>query len=204
MKLDELPRKAVLGYLEAARLPLTAAERALGKTKGTWGPTIAVDRFQAKVKDVAGSVLKDDTLRADAKLQHAALDERLKAVEGKAEAERLRRQADEQLRRDQRAVQEAKREVVQRDQQREAAIEQTIDAKERAVTEKTVAKKTAARKVASAQDKALQQRETAVQREVLTKESKALNDQRAATEAKAEVLELEDKLNEVKSARKRA
>ena len=44
MKLDELPRKAVLGYLELARYPLTAAERALGKTEGTWAPTLAADR----------------------------------------------------------------------------------------------------------------------------------------------------------------
>jgi hypothetical protein len=202
MKIDELPRKAFLGYLELTRLPLTAAERALKRTEGTWGPTMAADRLQAKLKNAAGSLLNDETLLADARMQTAALDERMRAAEARAEAERIRREADAKLAQDQRAVQEAKRDVLKRDEQREQVIDARIEAEERKVVQKTVAKKNTARKVASAQEDALEQRETAAKREILGKESKALNDQRAATEAKAEVLDLEDKLNEVKAARK--
>ena len=202
MKIEELPRKAVLGYLELTRLPLTAAERALKRTEGTWAPTIAADRLQAKVKGAVGSFLKDETLVADARLQTAALDERIRAATKEAEAERIRRDADKRLAKEQRAAQEAKREVAKRDELREDAIDAQVAAKERKVAEKTAAKKTTARKIATAQENALEQRETAAKREQLAKEQKALNDERAATEAKAEVLDLEDKLNEVKAARK--
>ena len=189
-------------YLELARLPLTAAERALGRTQGTWAPTLAADRLQAKVKRFAGSLLKDETLQSDAKLQLTAIDERTRAASMEAEAEQIRRQADERLAQEQRAAQEAKREVAKRDELREQAVDAQVAAKERKVTQKAVAKKTTARKVASAQEQALEQRETAAKREQLAEESKALNDERAATEAKAEVLDLEDKLNEAKAARK--
>ena len=204
MKIDELPRKAVLGYLELTRLPLTATERALGKTEGTWPPTIAVDRLQARVKEMAGTALRDDTLLADARLQYAALDERLRAAEEEARAEQIRRSADARLENERKAADAAEREVKARAEQREDAVEKAAEAKERQVREKAAEKKAVARKVEQAQQDALEQRETVAKREGLQKESKALNDQRAAAEAKAEVLELEDKLNEVKAARKRA
>jgi hypothetical protein len=93
MRPKELSRKAVLGSLEITRLPLTAAERALGKTERNWAPTIIVDRFQARVKEIAGTVLRDETLRADAKLQNAALDERLRASIAEDTADRVRAEA---------------------------------------------------------------------------------------------------------------
>jgi hypothetical protein len=190
MKVDEIPRKALLGYLELSRLPLTAAERALGRTEGTWPLTIAADRMQAAIKDVAATVLRDETLRADAKLQRAALDERLRAADAEAEAERIRRQADENLRREQRAAQEAKAEVAKRDAQRD-----------RQVTKQVAQKKTTARKVAAAQEEALEQREAKATREQLAKEAVAVREQRAAVEAKAEALALEDELARAKAAR---
>jgi hypothetical protein len=204
MKIDELPRKAVLGYLELTRLPLTATERVLGKTEGTWRPTIAVDRLQARVKELAGAALRDDALVADARIQNAALDERLRAAEEELRAAQIRRAADEQLVKERESAAAAEREAKQRAQQRDAAVEQATEAKERRVRQAAAEKKAAARKIEQAQQDALEQRETIAKREVLKKESKALNDQRAAAEAKAEVLELEDKLNEVKAARKRA
>jgi hypothetical protein len=120
-------------------------------------------------------------------------DERMRAVAAESEAARIRREADERLRAEQRAAAEAAREVERREEQRERQVEQT-----------TQAKKAQVRTQAAKQDKALEQREDAVAREVLAKEAKALNDQRAAAEAKAEVLDLEDKLNATKAARKRA
>ena len=193
MKIDELPRRAVLGYLELARLPLTAAERALGKTEGTWPVTIAADRVQARVKEVAATVLRDKTLEADARLQSAALDERVKAVAAEAESDRLKADADDQLHREQRAAQEAKAEVAQREAQRERQVEKKVGAK-----------KANARKAASAEDRALEQRQTLAKRAGLAKEAKSVREQRAAAEAKAEVLDLEDKLTEAKADRRRA
>ena len=191
MKIDELPRMAVLGYLEVTRLPLTAAERALGKAEGNWAPTIVVDRFQARVKEIAGTVLRDETLLADAKLQNASLDERLRASIAEDTADRVRAEADANLVKEQKAAQAAKREVAKRDDLREQIVEDQADAKRAAV-----------RETAAKQQKVVAKRATSAKRESLADESKALNDQRAAAEAKAEVLDLEDKLNEVKAARK--
>jgi hypothetical protein len=191
VKIDELPRKAVLGYLELTRLPLTAAERALGKTEGTWPLTIATDRVQATIKDVAGTILRDETLKADARLQHAALDERTRAAEAEAEADRIRAEADDRLRREKQAADEAKAEVARRDAQRDRAVDKQVGAK-----------KATARKVAAAQDEALEQRANNATRETLAKESSAVREQRAALEAKAEALELEDELEAARAARK--
>ena len=204
MKIEELPRKAVLGYLELTRLPLTATERVLRKTEGTWAPTIAVDRLQARVKEMAGAALRDDALVADARLQNAALDERLRAAEEEARAEQIRRTADQQLVAEREAAAAAEREAKARAEQRDKAVQAEAEAKERRAREQAAQKKAAARKIEQAQQEALERRETATKREVLKKESKALNDQRAAAEAKAEVLDLQDKLDEVKTARKRA
>ena len=129
MKIDELPRKAVLGYLELSRLPLTATERVLRKTEGTWAPTIAVDRLQARVKELAGTALRDDALVADARLQNAALDERLRAVEEEARAEQIRDTADERLNAERAAATAAERQVKARAEQREQAVEQAAEAK---------------------------------------------------------------------------
>lgn len=193
MKIDELPRKAVLGYLELTRLPLTAAERALGRTEGTWPITIAADRLQAMVKDAAGTVLRDEHLKAAAKLQTAALDERMRALHAETRAERIREQADEQLARERRAAQEAKAEVATRDAARERQVEKKVGAE-----------KSAARKVADAEDEVLSTREAAAEREQLAAEAEALRDERAAIEAKAEAIDLEDELAAVREARKQA
>jgi len=204
MKIDELPRKAVTSYLELTRLPLTQVERVLGKQGTAWAPAIAVDRLQAKIKGAAGSLLNDETLLADARLQQGALDELTRAATLEAEAAALREQANEQLRAEQAAAAADAAEVRERAEARERAVEQQEAAERAKVAQKTAAKKSSARKIAAAQEEAIDLREAKARKEALVAESAAVREERAAIEAKAEALAIEDRLQATKAARKRS
>src|SRR5688572_7058175 len=107
---------AVDSYLKLVRLPLDGAAAIVpGVNPETAG--LALDRVDATVRDLAGALLIDQTLRQDAAVRRAATDERVRAVQLRAEAERKREQADERAGETHQQAEQKRRQAAQRAEQ---------------------------------------------------------------------------------------
>jgi hypothetical protein len=93
-----LPRTAVGGYIKLARLPFDAAIGALPGSRTGRGAraSVALDRVEARLRGVAGALLLDSELRADARRRQLAADERGHALRLRNEAEQRRQNGAQQ------------------------------------------------------------------------------------------------------------
>src|SRR5204863_8020691 len=90
MSLRAISRSAVGGYVKLVRLPLDAAVwlRPRNRGNGHAAGTIAVDRFEARLRSIAGRTLRDEELVRDADRRRLAANERERADNLRAEADR--------------------------------------------------------------------------------------------------------------------
>jgi hypothetical protein len=187
------------------RLPLTGVET-ITRQRGndSWPPAIAFEAFAASAKQVVGSILRDDALVDEGRIQQAKVAELRQALELEVEADQTRAQADAQLeaRREQ-SEQERKR-VEEQARQREQAIE-----REKAAAEQQAARD--AREKAETVGKIDQLREkrvTATERQArlvrVNEESAVLAQQRQAVKAKDTAVKAAQAVEQKKAARKRA
>ena len=103
MGMREIPRSAVGGAVKLTRLPLDIVVSMLpgdGDGDGSGAKpaaAIAVDRFEATLRDAAGIVLFDSELREDAMRRRIAADERERELGLRTEAERRSAEADDRF-----------------------------------------------------------------------------------------------------------
>src|SRR6059058_2112047 len=99
MNVRVIPRTAVTGYLKLVRTPLDSAIRLLPGSNGDGAkPTrLAVDRADATVRSVAGSLLADPVLREDGARRHQAARERERGMRLRSQAAETAEQADARL-----------------------------------------------------------------------------------------------------------
>ncbi len=201
--LKKISRTAVDGYLKVVRTPADAVlSRAKSERSKALG--LKVDRADATARSVAGTALRDVTLKDDARKRRAAADERERAL-------RLRGVAEEHL--THAAEQEREAEAAAEKRRREAALEAERK-KQQAKRRKEGAKKSAAKKSAerkgSAKQRATETKAEAAKqakREKLAQlESKeaALAEKEAAVNATDEAKRLADAAAEAKAKRKNA
>jgi hypothetical protein len=88
MHIQHFPGTVVRTGLGVVRLPLTAVEVIAGHNQdGTaWPPSLAFESFEAAAKQVAGSLLRDDTLVQEGRLAQAKVAQLRKATELEAVA----------------------------------------------------------------------------------------------------------------------
>ena len=151
MKIEQIPRDALSLWLQAVRLPLTAAEAVVkrGEDTAMWPPAIAFEKAEAAVKGFVGNLVHDDALIGQANLQRAEVTKREEALLKRAEAETTRIQAhrdaedrDAELDRKREQTEQAAAERVDRiERERSEAERRTQEraAKKRAVTRKQAA-----------------------------------------------------------------
>ncbi len=204
MQIQQLPGRVVGTYLQALRLPISAAESLLRRTGAgdAWGPAMAFDSFGASIKQLVGSVAGDPELATQGRLQQAKVTELRRAVELKAEAEGRKAQADVELR-ERREADEARREQVgQTAEVREAQLERERQERERRLEEKAARKAKAVAEAEAAANQAVARQERSARATRLAVEREALVEEQEAVEAKGEVLELDRQLQASKQARK--
>src|SRR5690242_16314059 len=99
MNVRTLPRTAVEGYLRLVRVPLDGAISLLpGNGTGTKpAAELALDRLDARLRSVIGTLLSDPALRQDAERRRHAVLERERALGLRAEAEARSEEADSRL-----------------------------------------------------------------------------------------------------------
>jgi hypothetical protein len=86
-------RLGVEASVRAARLPFDLGTRLVGAVDSPLA--LAVDRADARVRALAGFVLRDSDLQDDAERRHAATDERVRALRLREQAEDVSERADE-------------------------------------------------------------------------------------------------------------
>src|SRR5204862_826084 len=97
MNVRVIPRTAVRGYLKLVRTPVDSVIRLLPDGNGDGAkPTaqLAVDRADATVRSVAGSLLGDSVLREDGARRHQAARERERGLRLRGQAAQTADQAD--------------------------------------------------------------------------------------------------------------
>ncbi len=201
--LQTIPRTVVRSYLQAARLPLTAAESVLKKTdQKDWAPTLAFDAAEATVLQFVGSLLKDDDLVTQGKLAEARVSQLRKAAELEATAEAKRAEANADYGQRVDADEARKRQIAEQANQREAALAQEKARKQREADERARKQTEAAHKIEVAQKKVVTKQERAAKTTRINAEQAALADERRALVAEETVLDLDAALRSTKAARK--
>lgn len=185
MDIRSIPRKILNTQLRLARAPF---DRVLGQNP-------MVDAAEAAIRDTAGTVLRDDTLRQDAALQRAKAEQLKEAARLAAEAERTRRQAEAEYAQD---VEQAQREA----EQRQAEIEQERQAKTRQVREETARKKATTQKVAQARQERIREEEAKAQLQAAAAEAEALDAKQEELAIREEANRLADAAKSVRTRRK--
>lgn len=205
MSMRTIPRSAVGGALKLARLPLDVAISLLPRNGDGARPaaSIAVDRWEATLREVAGYALADDELREDAIRRRAAADERARALRLREAAERRRGEADERIddrvetAEQQRAAAEERAERRRRRAEREAAE------RKRAAARTETRRKAAAREARAKVDEAIEEQADEARLEQLEAEAKALEEREVALTAEAEAQRLQDAATKKKAARRK-
>ena len=201
--LQTVSRTVVRTYLQAARLPLTAAEQLFRKSETEdWAPTLVFERLEAEVLHLAGNALHDEELRQQGRLIRAKVAQLQKAAELEAEADAKRAEADAEYRERKRADEQARQRVEQQADEREDAIRAEKARKKRAADEKARQRAEAARKVEAAQEKQLTKQERAAAKARIAAEQQAIAEERKALAAEEQVLDLDAALETTKAIRK--
>ena len=204
MSMQTIQRTAVKSWLSAVRLPLSAAERVVGKQGSDWPPAVAFEGFEAEVKRRIGTLVGNPQLVQEGTLEQGKVNQLRKAAELEAEAEEQRNEAEARFEDRKETVEEAKQRVEREQQQREARLEQEKADRKRAVQEAARKKEEAARKADEVRKDAVAAQERKARATRLAAESEALQHEKQAVAAKGEVLEVDEALKATKTARKRS
>jgi len=206
MSLQTIPRTAVDGYLKLLRLPADAVARALRPTNAhdgeTTGVELALDRAEATLRDVAGSVLRDPELRDDAWRRRAAANERERALTLRAAAERRGQEADAELATRAKTAEQHREEAAGREQEKEERADQQRAAESRELAQVESRRRAAAEDKAQKAEEALEDRSRRARLEQLNAEAQTLEEEQEALTARSESQRLRRAAGETKAARK--
>ena len=185
-----LPRAAVTGYLRALRLPLDAVQAVALRGDGDgqaraseWPPAVAFDAFEAKVKGLAASVLRDDELRRDASVQQAKVTQLRRAATLEAEAGARRARADEEFEARRRTAAQEAAEATERAEAEERRLEQKKAETKQRVRRQAAQKERKVRQSARAEQEKVDAAERAAEADRLEAEKVALQEGKEAVEA---------------------
>jgi len=198
-----LPKAAVNGYLRALRLPLDVVASVANRDKDAeWPPALAFDAFEAQVKGLLGSILRDEDLLQEASRERTRIDQLRRAMNLEAEAEARRQQADQELAQRREQAQQKAETAEELAEQREQRLEQEKAEAKRRVQNETAEKKQKARKAADARQDRIDDIARDADEDRIRAEREALAERKEALEATGDALELDKAAAAVKEARK--
>jgi hypothetical protein len=178
---DIIPRTAVRLGVTAARLPLSAAEAALGRRDDVrWPPALAFDRIDSTVKSAFANLLHDDALAAEANVLAAKVARRSDAERLATAAETERRTADDELEERRDAARERRDAAAEEAAERVAKVKRDEAAARRKVKAKAADERAKAEERAAADEAAAKRKDRRKRSATLAAEEQAL-----ATEAAA-------------------
>ena len=205
MNARNIPRTAVENSLRLVRMPLDAAIGWLPGNGTGARPTarLALDRTDATLRAVAGTLLSDSVLREDARQRRAALKQREHAQELRGEANKKTDQADARLQERHDQVARARTQAEQRAKSQREDADREREAKTRHAGQ-TERKHLAANNTGAARaDEVVRQRATKARLETLDTKADALRQKQQALTAKDEARRLRQAASRTKAERKK-
>lgn len=202
---QELPRTAVHTYLKLTRLPLTAVERVFkpsSEDATSWPPAIVFEDFEARVKDLAATLLGDDVLRQDATLQRARVSQLRRAVELEGRAEATRAQAEQELAGRRAEVEADRQEAQERAETNKARLERERREAEARAAERAAQDERRAADLAAAERERVERLERDAEAKRLEAEREALAEKQTALTSRDEAVRLEKAADAAKQRRK--
>jgi hypothetical protein len=204
MNARRIPGTAVENSLRLVRVPLDAA---IGRLPGNGtgarpGARLALDRADAAVRALAGTILGDSVLSEDARMRRAAVKERERGQALRDEAEKKSEQADAliQERHDQVARQRAQAEL--RAKMRREGADREREEKTRRAAELERKRVAASTQAAGRADEAVSARASKARLETLDARTDALRKKEQALAAADEARRLREAANRTKAQRK--
>jgi len=203
MQLQEIPRTAVRMYLHTARLPVTAAAALLRRAdQEDWPPALAFESFGASLKQIVGSVLRDEELVHEGRLTQAKVGRLREAIELESIAQQHEAKADAQFR-ERHETNEHRRDQVERQAaEREAALQRQKTEEKQRADNKARKEAEAAREAETATQKAVAKQDRAARSTRVSVERDALAEERRAGAAKRKVTRIDKELAATKATRK--
>jgi hypothetical protein len=184
MQLNTIPRTAVKATLMGFRLPLCGAEALTGQSgNASWPPAVAFEGFEAGVKQIVGSMLRDEELVEEGRIQQAKVTELRRAAELEVVADQKRETGDRDLLARQARAQEERDAAHQDALRREQAIERDHRVAEQRVARELGKKAAAVDATAERRDKRVTAAERKASLTRVEQESTALKQQRRAVQA---------------------
>jgi hypothetical protein len=204
VQLQSLPRVFVRTWLRAARLPLDAVESIThrGDHEAEWPPALAFESFEAQCKQVAGAVLRDETLVEEGRLIQAKVAELRKAAELETVAQRRTATAAAKQKAVAEAADQQRRRAERVAQEREQALERDVRAKQREVEAEFAAREDAASEASETARRALERRERDAARTRIDGDQAVLRKERNAVAAKRRAVDADKKIEASTAARK--
>ncbi len=206
MRIRAIPRGAVGAGVKLARLPLDVAVSLLPESDGG-GPrpaaSIAVDRWEATMRQLAGYALLDDELRQDAIRRRIAADERARALRLRNAAEERSAEADERLADRAEQTEEHRAAAEQRAERQRDQAEQRRAQRARGEAQRETKGKAANRRAKAKAEEAIEEQADGARLEQLEAEAQALEEGEVAVAAKSEAQRLQDAATAKKAARKK-
>lgn len=203
MTLRTIPRTAIGGSIKLARLPLDVAVAMLPGNGSGPGQSagLALDRFEAQVRDFAGLALGDDVLREDAAKRRLAADERERALRLRSAAARRTQEADEQLSETHEEAEKQRKKAADdaREQRAEAARLRKKRSQDAAQVERN--RKTANHRALTKAEQEIEEQAQDARLEQLEQEAKVLDEKADALTAESEAQRLQDEATRKKEAR---
>jgi len=202
MSLRGMSRNALGGSLQLMRMPIDGLLGLAGDSQRVTSVKLALDRADASVRALAGTVLGDPVLREDAEFRREAVEDRERAANLKEEANLRSQRADKQ-------ASEGKRQAQRRRQQASESAKRTRQkAQQRRKTTKAKAgqragqRRQAAKASAARTERVIEERAKGARLEQLDARRDALGEKESALSATDEARRLGKAAATVKQDRK--
>ena len=202
-QLQEIPRTVVRTWLRAAHVPLRVVELVAHRDRDAeWPPALAFESFDAQVKQVVGSVLRDDELVEEGRLIEAKVGQLRKAAQLETVAQRRKATAAAKEQATRESAEQRRRRVAREASERKAALEREAEAKKRRADAAAQRKKTAAAQAEASTRKAVERQERSAARTRVAAQRQAVSKQRAATSAKKRAVNADKQIHATKAGRR--
>jgi hypothetical protein len=185
------------------RVPLTVIERLTHHTDAAgWPPAVAYEAFESQAKTIVGSLIRDDELVREGRLQRAKVDKLAEAERLETTAERKRQEADARLEAREVEAEQTRLRAEQKAEERERQVEQEKAVKEQRIREETRQREQAAARTAAHREKVVTDQERAAARTRIKEESAALAKRGQALGAAKKAQAVDNALEAKKAHRK--
>jgi|1185.fasta_scaffold646488_2 hypothetical protein len=186
----------------AARLPLDLAEhQILGEERADWPPVMLFDTVQSGIKQLVGSLTRDDDLVQEGRLQRARVAELRKAVALETVAASRREAADADHDARVQADEERRQEIAAAEAEQRRAAREQRDADQQRAEADLEAQRTAAAKADDAARAAAERADRADAAERIKAEKAAVAKKRRAVAAEKKTQRVDNELRTTKASR---